>query len=274
MPAPISPAPMSSTRRPSNEPRRSRAIITAACDTDVVWRAIDVSVRARLPTSTAWRNSKLSPARGRALALGPLPRHSHLPENLAFAEHGRVDTRGHREQMTGGDVVVEGIEVVGERLGRRMGQVAQEVAYVLVRAVEALGDGVDLGAIARGEHDRFTDVGARRQIMQRLGRRSSETIIRSSNSSGTVRWFRPMTTIDTPYEPFPGDRSDDPPDQKQYRPTVAVAPACSLIRPLPRCAVRRGGEAAARSSVAAGRRTKFAAQRRGRPCAPTPRPGP
>ena len=33
---------------------------TAACDTDVVWREIDVSERARLPTSTAWRNSRLS----------------------------------------------------------------------------------------------------------------------------------------------------------------------------------------------------------------------
>ncbi len=33
---------------------------TAAVDTEAMWRAMPVSVRARLPTSSAWRNSRLS----------------------------------------------------------------------------------------------------------------------------------------------------------------------------------------------------------------------
>ncbi len=135
---------------------------------------------------------QVEPGARRALALSPLPRHPDLPENLAFAEHGGVDTRGHREQMTGGDVVVEGIEVIGEGLGRKVGKVAQEVAYVLVRAVEALGDGVDLGAIARGEHDRFTDVGARGQIMQRLG----QTLLRDDHPLEQFEWHRPVVQTD------------------------------------------------------------------------------
>ena len=32
---------------------------TAACETEVMWRPMAVSVRARLPASSAWRNRRL-----------------------------------------------------------------------------------------------------------------------------------------------------------------------------------------------------------------------
>ena len=58
MAAPTSPAPITSTRRPSRPPRRSPATVTAADGTDTAWRPMAVSVRARLPTSTAWRKTR------------------------------------------------------------------------------------------------------------------------------------------------------------------------------------------------------------------------
>ena len=60
MPSPMSPAPMTRIERPSSEPRRSAAMATAAVDTEATWRPMPVSVRARLPTSRAWRNSRFS----------------------------------------------------------------------------------------------------------------------------------------------------------------------------------------------------------------------
>ena len=85
MPSPMSPAPRTSTRRPASEPSRSAAMATAACDTEAVPRAMSVSVRARLPVSTAWRNSRLriGPA---APSSGPVPGRAHLTEDLALAE--------------------------------------------------------------------------------------------------------------------------------------------------------------------------------------------
>ena len=52
-----------STRRPARPSSASSAIATAAIDTEAVVGAKPVSVRTRLPTSTAWRNSRLRTAR-------------------------------------------------------------------------------------------------------------------------------------------------------------------------------------------------------------------
>ena len=62
MPSPMSPAPTTSTRLPASEPSRSVAISTAAWLTEAVPRPMAVSVRTRLPTSIAVRNSRLSDA--------------------------------------------------------------------------------------------------------------------------------------------------------------------------------------------------------------------
>ena len=61
------------------------------------------------------------------------------------------------------------VEMVGELLGRHERQLGEEVADVLVGAVEPLGDGVDLGAVARREDDDLADVLARREVVEGLG---------------------------------------------------------------------------------------------------------
>ena len=76
------------------------------------------------------------------------------------------------------------------------GDVAQEGGDVGVGAVEALGDDVDLGAPARGQHRRLADVVARDRPTTALPRSSGAIASRSSTASGAVRWFTPMTTID------------------------------------------------------------------------------
>ena len=67
---------------------------TAACETEVMWRPMAVSVRARLPASSAWRNSRLRVGPGGALLAGALPGLLHLAEDLALAEHRRVEAGG------------------------------------------------------------------------------------------------------------------------------------------------------------------------------------
>ena len=60
MPRPIAPAPNTTAVRPSSPSSRSAAMTTAAWDTEVTERAMAVSVRARLPVSSARRKSRLS----------------------------------------------------------------------------------------------------------------------------------------------------------------------------------------------------------------------
>ena len=108
---------------------------------------------------------------GGALLAGPLPRLLDLAEDLALAEHGGVEAGGDAEEVGDGRRVVVDVEVVGEVLGREEGDLGEEVADVLVGAVEPLGDGVDLGAVAGGEHHGLGHVGARDQVVQGLRQR-------------------------------------------------------------------------------------------------------
>jgi len=56
MASPISPAPSTRVVFPANDPSSAPATATATCDSEVVPRAMAVSERTRLPTSSAWRN--------------------------------------------------------------------------------------------------------------------------------------------------------------------------------------------------------------------------
>ena len=158
-----------------------------------------VSVRARLPTSTAWRNVRessgpLAPSRSAAL-----PRLAHLAEDLALADDHRVEPGGHAEQVRDRGVVVVRVEEVGELVGVDARRVGEEVAHVLHRRVEQRGVGVDLGAVARGEQHDLGEVLAPRERLERLrAAPSGATAMRSSSSTGTVRWLRPTTTRDMP----------------------------------------------------------------------------
>ena len=133
---------------------------------------------------------------GTALVLGQLPGGTDLAEDLVLAEHGRVEPGGHLEQVGDRGVVVLAVEVRVEIVGVQPAELAEEVADVAVGAVEPLGDGVDLGAVAGGEHHDLADVLAGTQRWTTLASVSALSATRSSTSIGLVRWLTPMTTID------------------------------------------------------------------------------
>ena len=144
-------------------------ISTAAWLTDAVPRPMAVSVRARLPTRRAWRNSRSSVERTPPSSCGELPRGADLAEDLALAEHRRVETGGDLEQVAGRGLVVLAVEVRVQLVGDEAAELAEEVADVGVGAVEALGDGVDLGAVARAEHGDLAEVVPAGEAGDRLG---------------------------------------------------------------------------------------------------------
>ena len=59
--------------------------------------------------------------------------------------------------------IVLAVEMRDQLVRRQVAELAQEVAHIAVGAVEHLGDDVDLGAVARRQHDGFADVVAHRQ---------------------------------------------------------------------------------------------------------------
>ena len=171
MASPISPAPSTRTRLPSRPPRRSvghghrglRHRRGAAGDGRV--GAGPLADLERVAEQQVERRT------GGALLAGLLPRVADLAEDLALAEDDAVEPGGHREQVGHGRRVVVDVEVVAEVLGGQEGGLGQEVADVLVGPVELLGHRVDLGAVARGEHDGLGHVLAVHQVVEGLRER-------------------------------------------------------------------------------------------------------
>ena len=185
-------------------------MITAAWDTDVTCWAMRVSVRARLPTSRAWRNNRLRLRR----AVPSVRATSHAsrtwPRISCSPGHRGVDAGDDLEEVADRIVVVVDVEAVGEVLGRQEGEVGEEVAHLLVRAVEPLGDDVHLGAVAGRQDDDLGGVlalGQARSAAWEGGRRTRPSA--RGASSGAVRWFAPTTTTDTP-SGAPWQRLDGP----------------------------------------------------------------
>ena len=76
-----------------------------------------VSVRTRLPDSTACRNRPRQQLRRGLLAHRGLPRLAHLAEDLALADDHRVEAGRDREQVRDRGFVVVRVEEVGEVVG-------------------------------------------------------------------------------------------------------------------------------------------------------------
>ena len=70
-----------------------------------------VSVRARLPTRRAWRNSRSSVERTPPCWTAPPASAADLSEDLALAEDRRVEPGGDLEEVGRGGVVVLGEQV-------------------------------------------------------------------------------------------------------------------------------------------------------------------
>ena len=81
-----------------------------------------------------------------------------LAQDLALAEHHRVQPGGDVEQVRDRAVVVVHVEVRQHLVGRLAGALADHPRDRLDAAVEAVDVGVDLGAVAGGEHRRLGDV--------------------------------------------------------------------------------------------------------------------
>src|SRR5262245_55251111 len=71
--------------------------------------------------------------------------------------------------MGGGLLVVLADQMERQGVGAQPGQAAEEVPDVRVRTVEALGDGVDLGAVAGGEEDDLRQVRSHSEVVEGLG---------------------------------------------------------------------------------------------------------
>ena len=156
--APMPPAPTTSTERSPSAPSSASARASPACTSEPLTRSIEVSVCTRLATrsacwSTAFRAGPTWPSRwARA------ERAAHLAEDLRLADGHRVQARGHREDVRDAALLVvheqvrlQVVAVDRAGLGQGRGDVGE-------RAVEGEALGVDLGAVARGEHDGLGDV--------------------------------------------------------------------------------------------------------------------
>ena len=86
------------------------------------------------------------------------PGSAYLAEDFVFAEYGGVQPGRYRKEVPYGVGVVEAGQVFGKLFGRGVHDFGEKVVNVLVSAVEFFGEGVDLDAVAGGEHYGFGDV--------------------------------------------------------------------------------------------------------------------
>ena len=109
---------------------------------------------------------------GGVFPAGQIGRGPHLTEDLALTQDRGVDPGRNLEQV--GDRRI--VHPAGEELRKHLGvgshgsRIGTEEALDVGQAVvEALDDGIDLGTQARGEDDRFRDVLAAAERLERLG---------------------------------------------------------------------------------------------------------
>ena len=91
------------------------------------------------------------PADG-VVRLGGGVRTTHLPEHLLFADHRGIQAAGHREQVLDGRFGIAHVGVFGEVAQAHAGMLREHLPDDRKPAVEGLDDGVDLDAVAGGQH--------------------------------------------------------------------------------------------------------------------------
>jgi hypothetical protein len=92
-----------------------------------------------------------------------------LAEHLLLADHRGIQAAGHREEMLDGSLGVTHVGVLREVAERHAGMLGQHRPDHRETAVERLDDGVDLDAIARGEHHGLGNQRGLQQLCDDLG---------------------------------------------------------------------------------------------------------
>ncbi len=81
-----------------------------------------------------------------------------LAEDLALANHHRVESGSDGEQVRDGGLVVVDVERCGERVCRELGAPHEQRGQILDAAVEAVHIGIYLDPVAGSQHNRLVDV--------------------------------------------------------------------------------------------------------------------
>ena len=143
----VSPAPITTTARPSRSPKTWWASAAAAEATDVGLSAIAVSARTFFPAYSAWRKRRSS-----TLPVAPgLVRGAHLSEDLAFTRNHRVQARRDAERVQRRRLAVQPVE---HRADVRPRRARASAPRRRCSATPLLDTGeVELGAVAGRQAD-------------------------------------------------------------------------------------------------------------------------
>ena len=94
---------------------------------------------------------------------------THLPEHLLFADHRGIQPAGHREQVLDGCLGVTHVGVFGQVAQAHAGMLGEHLTDDREATVEGLDDGVDLDAVAGGQHHRLGNQRGLQHLLDDLG---------------------------------------------------------------------------------------------------------
>ena len=160
------------------------------------------------PATGPHRSSEQRVQRGprRPLMGSQAVRRPDLRQDLRLAEEHRIQPGRYRVQMLGRILLVVRVERVGELVGRDLLRLRQEPLQIEEAGVIGLDLGVDLDAVARGQHDALPDgievpgapvglrqlVLAEREALEQLDR--SSAVRHSQGEDGHQRDSGPVRT--------------------------------------------------------------------------------
>ena len=144
-------------------------------------RRVDAGLRMH-PLADAQRllSEFVQDASNRLLRVGRRVGRADLAEDLLLADHHRIETAGHREQMLGRGLAVAHVGVLGQVGEIESGMLGEQFADLGQSAVECVDDRVDLHPIAGGDDHRLRDVLDDSSLSISFGRSVSVIATRSS----------------------------------------------------------------------------------------------